>query len=79
MKRKSWPKGKNGWCFATINGRLGEIFFETAGGLSSIFAHCYVDRKEFKTKQEQEMIDTDIKRNRFTYRNKKYTQKIKGA
>lgn len=79
MKRKGWLKGEIGWNFAIINGRLGEIIFQIGKGISGIVAHCYVDRKEFKTKREQKMIDADIKRNLFTYRNMKYTQKTRGV
>lgn len=64
----------SGWCFAIINGRLGEIYFEKHAGKPKIRGHCYVDRNTF-TKREQKMIDSDIKTHRFTYRNKHYKQK----
>lgn len=70
-------KGKMGWSFALLNGRLVEIYFENGKGLAGISGHCYVARKEFKTKREQKMIDADIKKYQFTYRNKKYRDKNK--
>ncbi len=78
-QKRSWVlvliKNNMSWSFAFINGRLAEIFFEPKGKRQAIFGHCYVDRREYKTKMEQKMIDADIKRLRFTYRNKKYVQK----
>ncbi len=63
----------DGWNFAIVNGRLAEIYFERRGGKLRIQAHCYVERKDFKTKREQQHIRIDTRRNRFTYRNKSYT------
>ena len=37
------------WCFAIINDRLAEIYFEDEGK-NKILGHCYVDEKEYKTK-----------------------------
>ncbi len=67
----------DGWCFATINNRLAEIYFgkKHGRGKQVIWAHCYVERNEFKTKKEQREIDEDIQKCRFTYRNKTYTRK----
>ena len=75
-KRKVLPRF-DGWCFAIINNRLGEIFFENdhKKKKSFIWGHCYVKRSEYKTKREQRQIDADIKKYRITYRNKKYTRK----
>lgn len=62
-----------GWCFAKINNRLGEIYFdEGKNGKNKITGHCYVDIKTFKTKQEKRWIEIDTKKYRLTYRNKKY-------
>ncbi|HCB35558.1 MAG: hypothetical protein A2W52_04075 [Candidatus Taylorbacteria bacterium RIFCSPHIGHO2_02_49_25] len=61
------------WAFALINGRLAEFDFEVIRGKFYMgMGHCYVKRSEYKTKKEQKWIDNDIKRYRFTYRNKKY-------
>lgn len=65
----------DGWCFAIINNRLAEIFFEKKKGKANIWAHCYVKKSEYKTKREQKMIAQDTKKCRFVYRNKKYTRK----
>lgn len=66
MKRKNWNlKGKIGWCFAVIHGRLGEIYFQVVKGTRNSYAHCYINRKEF-TKREQGMIDKDIKKQRLS-------------
>ena len=65
----------DGWCFAIINGRLGEIHFRKGIG---IWAHSYEDRTSYKTKAEQRMIDTDIKKYQFTYRKGYYFDKIRG-
>lgn len=60
------------WCFAIVNGRLAEIYFnETKKGIKFL-GHCYVDRSEYKTKREQKWIDKDLVRHRFSYRNKNY-------
>ena len=61
------------WAFALINGRLAEFDFEIDRGKFYFgIGHCYVKRSEYKTKYEQKMIDEDIKKYRFTFRNGKY-------
>ena len=63
------------WCFATINGRLGEIYFEkTRIGKTKFLGHCYIGEKELKTKTKEELrwIDADTRKGRIVYRNKKY-------
>lgn len=67
-----------GWCFAIINGRLSELFFEPGKVKPKILGHCYVKREEYKSKKEQKMIDQDITKYRFSYRNKVYKDLIKG-
>ena len=42
------------------------------GALKKIQGHCYVKMSEYKTKKEKQWIKEDTKRNRFSYRNKKY-------
>jgi hypothetical protein len=73
MKKLKIPKGEVGWCFAIINGRLGEIYLKVDGGVNGIWSHCYIKREEF-TKTEQKMIDKDIKKHRLVYRKGKYQQ-----
>ena len=65
------------WCFAKVNNRLAEIYFEKKRGKPKIFAHCYVKEFEYKTKQELGWITKDTKRVNLIYRNGKYTQKSK--
>ena len=64
----------DGWAFAIINGRLGEIYFKKNYG---IWAHCYINSKEF-SKVEQHMINVDTKRNIFSYRDNIYFDKLTG-
>jgi hypothetical protein len=76
MKREV-SKNETGlkWCFAVINGKLGEIFFDkNKNGKSKIHSHCYIKREEY-SKKEQKMIDTDIAKYRFTWRNGVYKLK----
>lgn len=72
MKEKNQKDGSF-WAFALISGRLAEFHFEIAKGkFCMTHGHCYVKRNEYTTKYEQGMIDKDIKKNRFTYRNGVY-------
>jgi len=67
-----------GWSFAMVNNRLAEIYFDhKKNGDPIMHAHCYVRKSGFKTKREQHHIETDTKRYRFTYRNKKYFDQIR--
>ncbi|MDO8593964.1 MAG: hypothetical protein Q7R93_00415 [bacterium] len=74
-QRKQKDAGETGWSFALLNGRLAEIYFEVGKGLAGISGHGYVNREWYKTKYEQKMIETDIKKYNLTYRNKKYRDK----
>ena len=51
-KRKILPRF-DGWCFAIVNNKLAEIFFENDDKKkkSVVWAHCYVERSEYKTKK----------------------------
>lgn len=73
MKKKSL-KFNNGWCFAIVNGRLAEIYFDKKHG---IYGHCYIKREEYD-KREQKMIDSDIKKYKFVYRSGFYIDKKLG-
>ncbi len=67
-----------GWSFASINGRLAEIYFkEVKGKIPKIWGHCYVDKKSYKTKQEQVWIRVDTKRYRIVYKKGLYKHIIK--
>jgi hypothetical protein len=70
MKKES-IKFNRGWCFALVNGRLVEIFFDEEHG---IYGHCYVKKEEY-SKREQRMIHSDIKKYQFLYRKGCYTVK----
>lgn len=73
MVKKNSKKDTMGiWCFAIVNGRLAEIFYDDR---KRVCGHCYVNRKDYKTKQEQKWIEQDTKKLRFVWRNKQYRQK----
>lgn len=60
------------WCFAKINGRLAEIYFDKNKGKSKILGHCYVKKSDFKTERELRWIEEDTSRFNFVYKNSKY-------
>ena len=60
------------WCFAKINNRLAEIYFEKKKGRPKIIGHCYVREKEYKTKKELVWIKADTAKFKFVHRNRKY-------
>jgi len=61
------------WCFAIINNKLAEIYFDkNKKGKSKFFGHCCVKKEEFKTKAEQKAINEDIAKYRFVYRKGEY-------
>ncbi len=39
------------WCFAIVNNRLAEIYFEEKKGKTKIIGYCYVKEEEYKTKK----------------------------
>ena len=62
-----------GWCFAIVNNRLAEIYFDgEKRSPAKIWGHCYVEKEDYKSKQEKKWIEKDIKNMRVVYRNKKY-------
>jgi len=67
-----------GWSFVLINGKLAEIFFDRKKDNEPVIrGHCYVQASEYSSKREQQWIKMDTKRYRFTYRNKKYFDRIR--
>lgn len=51
------------WCFAIVNGKLAEIYFdETKKGPKNI-GHCYVKKEEYKIKREPKYINAVTERN----------------
>lgn len=65
------------WCFAIINGKLAEIYFEKEGGKTKIIGYCYVKKEEYKTKKEQRYIAKDAAKFQFNYRNGIYKDLLK--
>lgn len=74
IENKNNIKYNNGWSFAIVNGRLAEIHFANNFG---VWAHAYVKRSSFKTKNERKMIDADIKKHVFSYRKGFYYNRIR--
>ena len=69
------------WCFATVNGRLAEIYFNKMSKDKCVFTHGYVNREwvvGYATKKEQKMIATDTRKFRLSYRNGRYKDLISG-
>lgn len=60
------------WCFAIVNNRLAEIYFETKKGKPRIVGHCYANRRDYKTRQEIRWIEKDTKKYRIVYRKGAY-------
>ena len=67
------------WCFATINNKLGEIYFDKVRRRNksrTVFkGHCYVKRSEFRTKEETRALDRESAKFHISYRNGKYNLK----
>ena len=61
-----------GWCFAIINSRLAEIYFEKNSEEIKFFGHCYVDENEYKSVEEKKWIKKDTSKTKFSYRNGTY-------
>ena len=64
-----------GWCFALINGRLAEIFFDEKRGKRIFFGHAYVKESEYQSKREKIWIEKDTKKCQFSYRKGVYKSK----
>lgn len=63
------------WCFAIVNNRLAEIFFERRKGDLLPKGHCYVDAKDYRTKKEKRWIRDDTTKLRFSYRSRRYRKR----
>lgn len=61
-----------GWCFAIVNGRLAEIYFNETRKGPNFQGHSYVEISEYETEREQKWIEIDTVKHRFVYRNKEY-------
>jgi len=66
-----------GWCFAIVNGKLAEVFFDENRNKKrrkiAIWGHCYIKRSEYKTKQEKKSIADDTKEMKIIWRKKRYS------
>ncbi len=65
------------WCFAIINNKLAEIYFEEGKNMPKIIGHCYVKVEEYKTKKEQKYIKEDTVKFQFLYRKGLYKDILK--
>ncbi len=63
------------WCFAFINNRLAEIYFEKKRGDIKFLGHCYIKEEQYRTKREKKWINADTAWVRLIYRNGEYKQK----
>ena len=64
------------WCFAIINNRLAEVYFEKRKGKIKFLGHAYVKRNEYKSKEEKNWIEKDTSRVILTYMNGAYKSKL---
>lgn len=65
------------WCFAIVNNRLAEIFFEKEKtDPIKIRGHAYVNKSKYTTKQEQKWIIEDTKRLNFSYHKGSYKPRL---
>ena len=60
------------WCFAIVNNKLVEIFFEKNKGKIEFLGHCYIKESEYKSKKEKLWIKQDTVKARFVYRKGRY-------
>ncbi len=67
------------WCFAILNKRLAELYFEEKKGKVVIQGHCYVGENEFDTKAEKRWVEKDTIKHQFSYRNGQYKNLQKRA
>ena len=65
-----------GWCFAIINNRLAEIYFEKNKSGIKFLGHCYVKESEYTLKEEREWIKKDIAKVQLVYRKGNYRNKL---
>jgi len=60
------------WCFAIVNKKLAEIYFDKSKGRVEYLGHCYVSRSEYKAKEEKKWIKRDTVELRLIYRLGRY-------
>lgn len=66
------------WCFAIINNKLAEVYFERTKGEPKILGHCYIKQDEYRTKKDQTMIEEDILTNKLGDRKGQYIRVYSG-
>lgn len=68
------------WCFAIVNGRLAEIFFEKTRNNVGLVGHAYVKKSDYTTKHERQCIEKDTSKFKLIYKKGVYkdltTEKI---
>ena len=74
VKTKKSVNLKSFWQFALVDNKLAEVHFNKG----KILGYCYVEAKDYKTKQEKKWIAKDIKMLDLSYRGGKYKNKIDG-
>lgn len=62
----------SGWCFAIVNNKLAEIFFEKKAGKTHIYSHAHVKPEEYQTRREQQWIKDDTSKFQFVFQKGKY-------
>lgn len=63
------------WCFAIINNKLAEIFFEKNKERIKFLGHAYVKEEDYDSIKEKKWIREDTIKTKFTYRKGKYIRK----
>ena len=67
------------WCFAFINNRLAELYFDRdKKGRLLLEGHGYIDDTKGWTREEKKWIPIDTKKYQFSYRKGYYRDKING-
>ena len=64
------------WCFAIINNKLAEIYFEKNKSGIKFLGHCYVKESEYILKEEKQWIKKDIAKVQLVYRKGNYRHKL---
>lgn len=63
------------WCFALVNNKLAEIYFEKKKSGPKFLGHAYVKLEEYKTKKERALIEVATMKFKFSYKSGKYETK----
>lgn len=60
------------WCFAIINKKLAEIYFEENNGKIKFLSHCYVNESDYRSVKEKAWIQKDTIKTQFIYKKGSY-------